>query len=270
VADLVAPGFIFAIGLNYRISFRRRFESGGPIAAYRHFLLRYLALIGIGAILSAGGTSVADQPSDWGVLQAIGVAGLICLPLIRLPAWLRFAIGGVLLVAYQVVLETWALPGVLGSDHGGFVGAVSWGALLVVATAVADVWRRGMRDYGICCALLVVTGIASALLVPLSKNRVSLSYVLLTLAIAAVAFLVVDLISRLAPARPGFLSWWGENPITLYVLHLLLLGLVVLPPVPAWYAEAPLWLTGVQLAAILVIVSLVAWRLHRGRLRIDL
>ncbi len=77
VADVVAPSFIFAIALTYKPSFEKRFAQSKS-GAYKHFLTRYLALVGIGAILTAGGTSVADRPSSWGVLQAIGVAGVIC------------------------------------------------------------------------------------------------------------------------------------------------------------------------------------------------
>jgi len=269
VADLVAPCFIVTIGLTYGPSFARRMRTG-TARAYRHVLLRYLSLIGIGAILSAGGTSVAGQPADWGVLQAIGVAGLICLIVIRLPTWARFAIGLLLLCGYQLLLDRWALDAVLHSAHGGFIGAISWGALLVLATAVADVWRRGLGPLAICCIPLVAAAAVSALVVPVSKNRVSLSYVLISLAVSALVVLLVELVSRAAPKRAGFLCWWGENPLALYLLHLLLLGLVVLPGAAWWYADAPFWLAALQLIAILAVVSVAAWWLHRRRLRIGL
>ena len=269
IADTVASCFIFAVGLNYRPSFMRRMGQSAS-GAYRHFFLRYLALIGIGAILSAGGTSVAGQPTSWGVLQAIGLAGLICLLFIRLPTAARFAIGLVMLVGYQFVLDRWALSTVLHSAQGGFIGGISWGALLVLSTAVADVWRRGRGAYAICCAALAVAAVISALIVPVSKNRVSLSFVLITLAISAVAFLLFDLASRIVVNRAGFFSWWGENPLVLYLIHLLLLGLVTLPGPPWWYAQAPVWLAALQLAAILAVTSAIAWLLHRRRLNVQL
>jgi len=106
--------------------------------------------------------------------------------------------------------------------------------------------------------------------VPVSKNRVSLSYVLVTLAIAAVAFLLTDLGGRLVRPRAGYLAWWGENPLALYLLHLVLLGLLVLPSAAWWYRDAPLWLTAIQLAAVMTALSLVARWLHRRRLRMRL
>lgn len=126
VADLVAPCFVFAIGVNFGPSFARRSRSTAT-AAYRHFTLRYLSLLGIGAILTAGGTVVAGESTDWGVLQALGVAGLICLAFIRLGTAARFAVGLALLLAYQLLLNAFMLRAVLSSDQGGFLGSVSWG-----------------------------------------------------------------------------------------------------------------------------------------------
>ncbi len=269
VADVVAPCFVFAIALNYRPSFARRRARGGLRAAYGHFLLRYLALIGIGAILSAGG-AVVGQGTPWGVLQALGEAGIICLIVIRLPTWARFAIGAGLLGGYQLVLDRWALDEVLGTVHGGIVGGISWGALLILSTAVADLWRRGLPAFAIGGGAITAVALLSLLVVPVSKNRVSLSYILVTLAIAAIAFLLTDLGSRLVRARAGYLAWWGENPLALYLLHLLVLAVFVLPPAAWWYAGAPLWLAGLQLAGIMALLSLVAWWLHRRRVRIGL
>lgn len=269
VADAVAPAFIFVIGLNYGPSFARRMPQGAA-RAYWHFMLRYLALIGIGAIITAGATTVAGIPTNWGVLQAIGVAGIVCLPFIRLPAWARFVVGVSMLCVYQVVLDTVMLDIVLASNDGGLFGAVSWAALLVISTAVADVWRMGLRPYAICCTALAVAAAIAAFIVPVSKSRVSLSYILVSLAIGAVAFLVFDLSARVVADRPGFFCWWGENPLVLYLLHLVLLGFVVLPDVAWWHVDAQVWLVVLQLAAILGVLSMVAWWLHRRRVAIRL
>ncbi|MDR2688001.1 MAG: heparan-alpha-glucosaminide N-acetyltransferase domain-containing protein, partial [Oscillospiraceae bacterium] len=77
IADLVAPLFLFAIAATYRQSFLRRAERGKG-GAYAHFFSRYLAIIGLGTIFSAGG-AVVEHGEAWGVLQAIGMAGLLTL-----------------------------------------------------------------------------------------------------------------------------------------------------------------------------------------------
>lgn len=267
VADTVASAFVFVIGVNYGPSFARRMRRSSG-AAYRHFLVRYLALVGIGAIIAAGAT-LSGTPTDWGVLQAIGVAGLICLPLIRLPAWARFVIGVVMLCGYQYLLDASMLVAVLHSVQGGLFGALSWAALLVLSTVVADVWRRGSGPYVIGCVVLVVVAEISVLIVPVSKNRVSFSFIMVTLAVSALVFFVVDLGSRVIAKRAGIFCWWGENALVLYFLHLVILAAFVLPPAAWWYGEAPVWLAVLQLASILAVMSAVAWSMHRRKLSLQ-
>src|SRR5512140_94077 len=69
VIDLIAPFFIFAIGLTYRLSFQRRFTLIGAFKTYSQFFTRYLAIVGLGAVISAGETALGLNPSgiDWGV-----------------------------------------------------------------------------------------------------------------------------------------------------------------------------------------------------------
>ena len=263
IADTVASAFVFVIGLNYGPSYARQ-SRGGRAAANRYFLLRYLALIGIGAIIAAAAT-MTGQPTDWGVLQAIGVVGLISLLFIRLPAWARFVIGMLMLVVYQYFLDTSLLGPVLGSIHGGLFGAISWAALLVLSTAVADMWRQGLVSYLVCCGVLVFAAGISAVIVPVSKHRVSLSFVLITLALSAVVFLVVDRASRIGAKRAGILCWWGENALALYLLHLVVLAAFVTPAISWWYVQAPAWLVALQLTMILTFMSVIAWLMHGRR-----
>jgi predicted acyltransferase len=269
IADTVAPAFVFVIGLNYKSSFAR-WTRGGTSAAYRHFLVRYLALMGIGAVISGGTTIVSGVPTDWGVLQAIGAAGLICLAVIRLPTSARFAIGLLMLCGYQHLLDTVMLPDVLRSVQGGLFGALSWGALLVLSTAVADLWRRGAVTYVICCVVLAVAAGLSCLVTPVSKHRVSLSFVLITLAISAVMFFIFELSGRIARKREGIFCWWGQNSLMLYLVHLLLLGTLVLPAVAWWYSQAQPLQAAVQLLVILGVMSVIAWWTHRRKVKLEL
>lgn len=263
IADIVAPAFLFVIGLNFAPSFRRRL-SDGSASTYRYFTLRYLAFIGIGATI-AGAANMVGQPTDWGVLQSIGIAGLICLAVIRTSTLVRFASGLILLIGYQYLLDTAMQEVVLNSVHGGFFGAMSWGALLILATAIADIWRKGLVPYFYCCGGLVVAAGLSLLLVPVSKHRVSLSFVLISLAISALVFLVVDGLSRKSSRQAGLFCWWGQHALALYLVHLLVLAIFVTPSISWWYAEAPAWLAILQLGAILGSMSLFAWWLNRRR-----
>ena len=126
VIDLIAPFFIFAISLTFGLSFNRRCEKDGSFRTYSYFLTRYLAIIGLGAIISAGETALGQNPSgiDWGVLQAIGMAGLVTLAVIRLPSIYRWSIGAGILVIYQLILDHFLLDLTLRSPHGGLFGSL--------------------------------------------------------------------------------------------------------------------------------------------------
>ena len=263
VADAVAPAFVFVIGLNFGPSFARRFAQDSS-AAYRYFLTRYLALLGVGAIISAGADVVGSE-GGWGVLQALGIAGLLTLAVIRTPTWARFLIGLALLSGYQYFLDVAMLETVLNTTHGGLFGAISWAALLILATAVADIWRQGRVPFAICIAVLTAAAAVSLLVVPISKHRVSLSFVLVTLALSALVFLLVELAGRTVRDRQGLLSWWGQHALALYLIHLLVLSLFVTPPVDWWYLNVPLWLAVIELTAILGLMSAFAYWLHRRR-----
>jgi len=70
-------------------------------------LSRNLALIGLGALFRThGNISGAEvDPSNWGLLQAIGVAGLITLVFIRMPVRLRWL--AVLQALFMVSVMSW-------------------------------------------------------------------------------------------------------------------------------------------------------------------
>lgn len=267
--DSVAPMFIFAIALTFGPSFDKRLKKG-RLSTYTHFLTRYFALVGIGALFTLGGTTVAGQATDWGVLQAIGIAGLICLIFIRFNWTVRFVAGLLILCTYTYVLNTWALQTVLSSVQGGFWGTLSWGAMLLIATAMADWWRRGLKPYTVVCSIVAVLGAVSAFLEPVSKNRVSMSYVLITLAISGFVFLFFQLGSRKFKLPAGYLCWWGENPITLYILHLMILGCFQLPGISWWYEQAPAYIAALQFIILFGALTLIAYAMHRRKLIVKL
>jgi len=268
VIDLIAPFFIFAIGLTYGESYRSRGERDGAGRAWGHFLRRWLALIGIGAIISAGEVLVGKNasPISWGVLQAIGVAGILTLLVIGVPPLWRALIGLAVLAAYQILLDTTWLTTVLHSEHGGMQGALSWSGMLILGTVIADVWRKsGAKELGAAwpSVIALAAGLLLSLIVPISKNRVSASYVLVSLGASGLLFVVVLLATDRLRLRPSFLRWWGINPLLLYVMHYLLLALVVLPDAPWWHVQASIPLVVVQAAAIIAILGVIAWLLSK-------
>jgi predicted acyltransferase len=274
VIDLVAPFFIFAIGLTFGLSFRRRLERDGAGKTYSHFATRYLALVGVGALMSAGETAVGANPAgiDWGVLQAIGVAGLLALAVIRLPTIYRWLIGAGVLVIYQIVLDNFLLNLTLRSPHGGLFGSVSWGAMLILGTTLADMFHDASKRkwfYWASLAVLVI-GIGLAFLLPVSKHRVSSTYVLISTGASALLFALFHLLAERFKINLHLLNAWGKNPLALYVLHYMLIGIFYLPGIPAWYTAAPLWLVLLEMAFLITMLTLIAYWMEQRKIFISL
>lgn len=259
IVDLVAPLFIFAIGLTYPLSARRRSQREGWRRSAEHFVRRYLVLVGIGALMSAV-SSWYGVASSWGVLQAIGLAGLLTLPFIGLkPGW-RLGIGLALLGLYQVLLDQFWLQPVLVSPHGGLPGSLAWGSMMILSTALADLHHdQGQRRWAFLLAsvLALVAGAALSVVVDISKHRVSASYVLVSLGVSALLYGGFTLLQRVRLRIP-LLDAWGANPLVLYILHYLLIGIYFLPGIPAWYTHASGWLMVAQILLLLAVLSLIA------------
>ncbi len=275
IIDLIAPFFIFAISLTYGQSFHRRLERDGAFRTYTYFLTRYLAIIGLGAIISAGETAVGENPSgiDWGVLQAIGMAGLVTLLVIRLPSIYRWLIGAGILVVYQLVLDHFLLDFTLRSPHGGLYGSLDWSAMMILGTALADLFLgqgRAKKAFPWVSAAILTAGVALAFYTPVSKHRVSSSYVLVSLGISALLFLLFHFLSERYNWQGRFLVVWGKNPLTLYFLHYFLIGIFFIPGIPAIYTAAPLWLVLLEILFLIGAISLVAFWMDRKNIVIAL
>jgi len=268
-ADMVAPLFIFAIALTYRQSFLRRAETDKK-GAYSHAVTRYLTIIGIGAVFS-GISTLSMELSDWGALQSIGVAGLLALLVVKLPTLARGAAGFGLLIVYQLVNQFAIGDNILNWDHGGLFGSVSWAAMLILATVMIDLYRKGKLPFLAGTGVLAALGAVSALFWNgVSKNRVSLSYVLVTLAICCGLYLLLDLLTKALPKwKANLVAWWGENPMLFYVMHLVLIGmsqgLFLLLDM-----ERPLWVAILSNLLILTLMSLTAWQLHKRKIYVSI
>ncbi|MBK5106497.1 MAG: DUF1624 domain-containing protein [Anaerolineales bacterium] len=263
IIDLVVPLFIFAIGLTYGMSFRRRFDRFGEWKTYNHFIARNLALIGLGFLITLGGVLTNNYPPDakWGLLQALGAAGLITLPFIRIKPKYRWFFGFLLLAFYQVLLDRYWLSEVIGAVHNGPQGAISWGAMMIIATSMGDVYldlEKNKRRLPLISLILLILGGVLQLLVPVSKHRASASYMLVSLGLCGLIFFIFHLLDEKYQIRFPLLSDFGKNPLLLYLLHGLVLALFLLPPFPGWYFEAPLWLVAIQALALVAILGWIA------------
>ncbi len=260
VVDLIAPMFIFVIGLVYRRSLQRRVAGDGSWRAALHFIRRFLALMGIGTLTPWGYT--------WGLFQTIGGAGLISLLVIWLPARVRLIIGGVLLGGYQFLLDkVWLRQVTQGSSWCEMEGTLGWAGMMILATVLAD-WfydrPRGWKFYLPGSVLFLGMGVGLSYWIEVSQYFVSASYVLISLGASALLFAGFHLITERWQVRLPLHTAWGKNPLVLYLAHYWIWVLVFIKPLnPGWYMGAPLWLIVLQASGFIGVLSLLAWYLHR-------
>lgn len=103
LADIIAPAFIFAIGLTFALSFNKWQKQYGTKNAVIHYLERALAIIGVGTFLSLcnkfldmfGGNYTLNA-FDWTVFafSVVAIIGLVLRIVFTIPALKKFSIYG--------------------------------------------------------------------------------------------------------------------------------------------------------------------------------
>lgn len=275
ITDLVAPAFIYAIGLTYKSSFTRRYIKNGKNEAYYHFITRFLAIMGLGAFFTAGAAIVSPEVArgGWGVLQAIGVSGLITLIFIRLKSYVRLIIGLVLLIVYQIILDKFLLSLVLNSEHGGLFASISWSALMILSTFFSDIFydKKLKKPAFVSISLIFLfLGLFLHKYFPISKHRISISYVLLSLGVSSFAFYFFYIVDKIKFIKLNFLSWWGQNPLFLYLLHMVLLGVTFIPVNMKLFSTAPFYIIFIEFICFFTILSVTAYILFKKKIYIKI
>jgi predicted acyltransferase len=267
LADVVAPMFIFAMGLTFLASFQKR-SALNKADAYLIMIKRNLAFIGLGAIFGGVGVYFV-QGADWGVLQALGVAGLMALVVIRLKTVWRAFFAFACLAIYQCLITFWFSEQVLAHLHGGILGAISWGALLILATVLIELYAQKKQYMVFAVLLLALGGLALSPIAPISKNLVSASYICVSLALCGTIFWLVDALERWfhLEERRDFLCDWGENPLVLYLAHYALIGLF---HIPNYWFDLPVWVSLTRTAVMLILLNKIASVLHRKNVHVSL
>jgi len=222
VADAVFPIFLFALGASLMLSARTR--ALGPAT------LRAVKLAVVGALLAALWHSHLPRPT-FGVLPHIAAVSLLACLLLRLPRrrQVTVVVVGMALLVIAGTLSGWS-PSTAWGVHldknlfGGFTpeGPQSWlGSVAtvwfgVVAGRIVVAYEGTARRQRLLgwAALLLVSGLTLATIVPINKPLWTPSYALVGAGIAAILLVLMDVVLPLT--RP--LRLLGVNPIATYVV----------------------------------------------------
>jgi len=274
--DLVSPFFIFAISLTYYTSFKRRKEKYGSIETYLQFLRRYGALIGFG-FLCAISFSASGISFSWGVLQAIGFAGIFTLFFIDFRILVRFIISIYLLIFYQFFsIPELIIDGntivlselILNGSHGGFIGGFGWAILMLMTTVIGELFeKKDLKKIIIFGILFSTVGVILAFVFGISKRRVNTSYITLSIGLGCILFCILWVIyenKELTHKRSIIFQTQGRNAFTLYVFHgiLFIITMLLIPESIGW------WIVLIIGFVNMLIIWLVAFILDRKKIYI--
>jgi predicted acyltransferase len=249
VTDLVAPFFVFIVGMAIPLSRGRRGTDW-----WRHVMSRTLMLIAAGVVYIS---LILGLSWWWGILQAIGVAYFMGAASLKLPPrWRWPAIGGVLLI-HAVCSATipwwlhfgestrpfWTISHIDGdwarplTIHCRPWASISYGAMTMIGVLLGETDAGGDRKKIIRHSLLFGAGCLAAGLaihqaglatghvgLCFNKPDVTSSYALAASGFGAWTFLllylVIDVAGRSSWAYP--LKEFGKNALLAYFLQIIM------------------------------------------------
>ena len=259
--DLVAPMFLFAMGVAYRISLNRRISHFGVKRAVLHLVERYIILF----LFGFTGILMVKRSFDWGILQMLGAVGLFALPIMFLPPLYSIITSIILLALYQISINNFDLLTIIAEfDLGGPFATLAWCFILTFAASVIGVEisrgkeRTDYRRLLLIGIILALAGLASSLIVPLNKHLVSSSYVIFSAGLATVLFSIFYALVEIHGLHIGILDALGKNSLTIFIFSSLIstsVGINLPNSAPVIY---PVLITVGLLACCVIIAEILA------------
>lgn len=234
--DLGAPMFLFSVGLALGLAVDRSWRAYGAGQTVRRFIVRDLVLV----IFGVTGSWLTHRPifHDWEVLQTIGVASFLALPMVFLaPRW-RVITGIGYLVIFQLIgargywtwLQTYDMGGL-----GGVLGGIGWAGLILFGSSLSRLLRDDYHRFRSAALAMAITGLALAVILvrwqPLDKRLVSGSYLVLTTGLSALVCLFFAMVTRMQNFSFRPFKILGMNAMVLFMVQAVL-GLVVQALIP--------------------------------------
>lgn len=226
-ANTIAPFFLIAVGMGFRMSITGRIKKYGRKSSYYSALKRYLILIIIGIVLY-GPDPVCSM---WDALVDIGFAGLLTLPFILSSRRIRLCLAFVYLIIYQCLFAftgygIWTMQ---YSIDGGPLGIISWASILFFGSVLIDdlLEQPGkifIRRTLITGVVLIVLGYGLSLLQPhelwqFSQRSMTMAYPLLASGLSFIVFLIFYYLSDIRKFEFPQLTILGMNPLVLYIVQ---------------------------------------------------
>ncbi len=269
-ANTIAPFFLIAVGMGFRMSLKNRIAKYGSRNSYLTAIKRYLILIIIGIVLY-GPDPVCSM---WDALVDIGFAGLLTLPFILTKKLIRISLAFLYLIIYQFIFTytgygEWTMK---YSIDGGPLGIISWASILFFGTVLMDDLQDATPSKFISRSLitgsaLVALGYFLSLLSPqelwqFSQRSMTMAYPILATGISFIVFVFFYWMADIKKIEIPHLTLLGMNPLILYILQNVLIEL------HGEYLNrnSAIWIALCGFAVIYLICFAVARYMHRNKL----
>jgi predicted acyltransferase len=279
-ADIIAPLFMFVVGMGFRLSLQRRVEQDGARTAYIGAVKRYLALVCVGIVLY-------DPSPDqwrywWDALVDIGFGAILALPFMMRSTTVRAAAGAGYWILYQAIFRftaygAWTMD---KSIDGGPVGPLSWAPIVLFGTIAYDLIAtrdkktvvNGFLTWGLALSVIGVLfyfplpGIKERWL--FSQTSMEIPYPVLATGICFLLYLPFYFLNDVIKVNIPTLALVGMNPLILYILQNALGDMYGPSLIVAEDAAWPMAL--VDFAFMYGCCYIVAWKLNKDRVIIKL
>ena len=223
IFDMVAPLFLFAVGLSYSLSFNKRRERDGKTSAVLHVFKRGLILILFGTV---GGWLINWKINFyWGTLEMIGLCGIVALPFLALSPARRIFLALWLVLMWQLLLDVPGIHEIIGIRHGmgGPIGTASWMSAVLIASAFSE-WKITMKNSEyfsftlMTILVLHLLSVGAGSLYAINKSAVNAPYMFYSLQLGLTAFFVFYLKEIYGFKPLTILESLGKNALALYMV----------------------------------------------------
>jgi predicted acyltransferase len=227
IVDLVAPFFLFIVGICMYLSFSKRKDLGkGALAKY--FLKRGLLIIVLGLVLDMMYDMVF---LNWGILEAIGLSIIFTFIFIGFSSRQRIAISLLLVVAYSLLSQfPFFVEMIEALPHGSVPGVISWSIITLLGTVVGEkiVSVVSLKDKKAFSLYLVkfgiplcIIGYLASFIISFDKSLVSSSYTLFSAGSSALFFAIFYFLVELKNVEFKILKDLGVNALFAFIYQYL-------------------------------------------------
>ena len=270
--DFVAAFFAFIMGVSLAFSYAKRKGNG---ESSRHifwaYLKRFSILVLIGLVLDSIFV-LAQLKLVWGVLQTLGIAGLVAMCVLPLDERKQVLTALLLLGAYGILLsQNQAFyDSVANSNHGGPLGALSYGTVTIFGLICGKMLMERKTFFLNATLGGIILGVTSLFVcfwIPYNKLLVTPSFALITAGCAFIVLAVFKYLEEKKGFRSEILQIFGRSSLLAWVLQY---PMVFYPLAFAGFGKLGFNEGFVLSAALTIIIYLILRYAERKEIRLGL